>query len=735
MDPRLRGFNGSMNGIKIENQSVSPFRNWNLVAGPRFEPGFADHGNLRDTHFSKSNNLVSCLSSRPEDDSVEDCDFSDAVLKYISQMLMEEDMDDQDFVHHESLDLQAAEMSFYEALGQKHPPSQDQTLNHFDSNVEGFDGSLDNSNFVDSSWITDEYNTSGAQTVSVNNTSLSSRSMLSSSTSVSNTVDVLVDSPINTCQIPDMYNERQSVWQFNKGVEEASKFLPTCSDLFVKLKSNCLPNKEPKGGANRVMVKVEKRDEGELPPGGLKGRKNPHREDMDNEEERSRKQAAIFSDTVEWSEMFDMVLLCYGNKSDSPLATLREALQSRTGKNSHQKGQLKASSGGKVRSKRQNGKKEVVDLRTLLIHSAQAVAADDCRSASELLKQIRLHSSPFGDGTQRLAHYFANGLEARLAGTGSQIYKALVNKKTSAADMLKAYHLYLAACPFRKVSNFFSNRMIRLAAECTMRLHIIDFGILYGFQWPTFMQHVAGRPGGPPMLRITGIEFPQPGFRPAEKVEETGRRLEKYAKKFGVRFEYNAIAKKWDTIRPEDLKLDRSEMLVVNSLYRFRNLLDETVTVDSSRDGVLNLIRRIEPDLFIHGIVNGAYNAPFFVTRFREALFHYSSYYDMLETNVPREHEERMLIEREIFGREAMNVIACEGWERIERPETYKQWQIRNLRAGFKQLPLDREIVQRATNRVRKDYHKDFMIDEDNHWLLQGWKGRIIYALSAWTPV
>jgi len=118
----------------------------------------------------------------------------------------------------------------------------------------------------------------------------------------------------------------------------------------------------------------------------------------------------------------------------------------------------------------------------------------------------------------------------------------------------------------------------------------------------------------------------------------------------------------------------------------------------------------------------------------REALFHYSALFDMLETLVPREDRERMVIEKEIFGREALNVIACEGWERMERPETYKQWQVRNLRAGFAQLPMDRDIVKKAVDKVRSSYHKDFVIDEDSRWLLQGWKGRIIYALSCWKP-
>nr|GMC91852.1 Scarecrow-like protein 9 [Ipomoea batatas]GMC93702.1 Scarecrow-like protein 9 [Ipomoea batatas]GMC97548.1 Scarecrow-like protein 9 [Ipomoea batatas]GMC99611.1 Scarecrow-like protein 9 [Ipomoea batatas]GME17499.1 Scarecrow-like protein 9 [Ipomoea batatas] len=81
-----------------------------------------------------------------------------------------------------------------------------------------------------------------------------------------------------------------------------------------------------------------------------------------------------------------------------------------------------------------------------------------------------------------------------------------------------------------------------------MRVHIIDFGILYGFQWPTFIQRIATRDGGPPKVRITSIEFPQPGFRPTERIEESGHRLADYAKSFNVPFEYNAIAKKWETI-------------------------------------------------------------------------------------------------------------------------------------------------------------------------------------------
>ena len=93
-----------------------------------------------------------------------------------------------------------------------------------------------------------------------------------------------------------------------------------------------------------------------------------------------------------------------------------------------------------------------------------------------------------------------------------------------------------------------------------------------------------------------------------------------------------------------------------------------------------------------------------------------------------------MFLGSEVYGRQAMNVIACEGSERVERPETYKQWHLRNLRTGFRQLQLNQEMMTTAKYWVKSRYHKDFVIDEDRQWLLQGWKGRTIFALSFWRP-
>lgn len=91
------------------------------------------------------------------------------------------------------------------------------------------------------------------------------------------------------------------------------------------------------------------------------------------------------------------------------------------------------------------------------------------------------------------------------------------------------------------------------------------------------------------------------------------------------------------------------------------------------------------------------------------------------------------MFESEFYARSIMNVIACEGTERIERAESYTQWQFRNKRAGFRKVDLEKKVMKKLKD-IMKAYHKDFMIDEDGPWVLVGWKGRIIYAIACWEP-
>ncbi|KAK7261494.1 hypothetical protein RIF29_27807 [Crotalaria pallida] len=632
--------------------------------------------------------------------------YSNPILRYINDILMDEDDDlDKPCMLQECLRLQAAEKSFSEVLGHNNYPSSPHQ-NHGcltcfnddndDGNYYGRTPSFESncSCTTDNSYDSERIINTGDEFESY----LLHSPLVDSS---ENTYDVDVVALLDPSQAARDLRNVTSKWNH---IHSHNKTVLNEEDVVQSSGS---------------------------PPRGTREKRSYQDDDTSYEQgERGSKVSATFSDDSEPPELLDEVLSVQRGRSNSCFA-------SETSQHDKFKLNVANSGGGSNNAKTLRSKKgtnvetAAVDLWTLLTQCAQAVASYDQRNANDLLKQIREHSSPSGDGLQRLAHYFAIGLETRLA-AGTPSYTPFT--MATAADMLKAYKLYVEACPLQRMSNLLTTQTILRLVKNEGSLHILDFGIAYGFQWPCIIRKLSQRQGGPPKLRMTGIDLPQPGFRPAERLEETGRRLGNYCKRFNVPFEYNCIAQKWETIRLEDLKIDKSEITVVNCLYRLKNLPDETVSANCPRDALLKLLRKVNPNLFLHGVVNGTYSAPFFLTRFREALFHFSSLFDMYEANVPREDTERVILEKGLLGRDAINVIACEGAERVERPETYKQWHVRNLRAGFKQLRLDRELVSEAKDMVKTEYHKDFVVDEDGKWVLLGWKGRILNAFSAWVP-
>ncbi|PNT62874.1 hypothetical protein BRADI_4g09155v3 [Brachypodium distachyon] len=462
------------------------------------------------------------------------------------------------------------------------------------------------------------------------------------------------------------------------------------------------------------------------------GRGQKKRFDMDGETEagmdRSSKQIAMTHTDLEDTALKKMDRLIL-NEYDGYRGEMHEELITLDNENKAAQQSIR------MRGRRSAKKTMVTDFETLLIRCAEAVSSNDRGSASELLMRIKRHSSPSGDARQRLAHYFAQGLEARMAGTGSQLYHSLIGTRTSTLELIKAYHLHMATCSFLKVALIFSNYTIYNAVAGRRKLHIVHYGINTGYQWARLIRRLADREGGPPEVRITGINRPQPGFRPAELIEEAGHRLSKYARKCGVPFKFHAVAAQPEAVRAEDLHIDPDEVLVVDSLFDFRTLMDESLTFDrvNPRDVVLNTIRMMKPSVFVHAIVNGSYSAAFFMTRFRQAMYFFTALFDVMETTFPRDNAKRLLLERDIFARSAVNMIACEGTERVERPQNYREWQARNQRAGMRQLPLDPDILLMLKEKVKNQYHKHFMINEDQGWLLQGWKGRVLYALATWT--
>nr|GEW46761.1 hypothetical protein [Tanacetum cinerariifolium] len=706
------------NGFSSENENTFPvfdqFPSYNNGYRFRDEPLDLSFLDVPVTVPSQDPPTVTLQVGSPDE-------YEDSVSKYLNQILVEENMESRQSMFHDPFALQATEQEFFEALGKSYLPLQLTVASPEEicyGSTSEYSTSASNSS-VDPKWVrSDSFETKSSVTQAQ---SVDYHPLVSPTTSVINDVTDTMDSIIHRHMVQNIFTDSESILLFKKGMEEASKFLPQNKPFVIDLDKYNLPS-DSKNVPPNAVVKVENIEM----DSGFRGRKHSELEDSDFEDERTTKQSAVYEDEEpELSEFFNKLLLCTNDKG--------EPMPNFGGVANHNN--LKHVYNGWKAPWRPGNANDSIDIKTLIIDCAQSVATDDHKVATEQLKQIRQLTSPTGNASQRLAHIFALGLEARLSGTGSHLYTSQKATQISAAEKMRAFQTYLSACPFKQNEIYFANKTIHDATLTSSILHIVDFGIGYGFQWPVLVKHLAIRPGGPPKLRITGIELPQRGFRPVEQVEETGRRLATYCARFKVPFEYNAIAaQNWEMIKIEDLKLQRNEFLVVNCLARFENLLDETNVKDSPRDRVLKLVRDMKPDIFIHSIVNGSYGAPIFVTRFKEALFHYSSLFDMLDATIDRDNEQRQNYEKAFFGREVMNVIACEGHERVERPETYKQWQVRTSRAGFKPRRVDREIFSQLKSKMKVGYNKDFVLDDNGKWMLQGWKGRILYAISCWVP-
>ncbi|XP_020599531.1 scarecrow-like protein 9 isoform X2 [Phalaenopsis equestris] len=673
--------------------------------------------NLGEQPLFDEQNYVSDLpnstSHSHEGDTDENSEiFSHLVLDFINQMLMEEDMDDKLDLLESHPALEATERPFYDIIGEKYPPDRSLLYSSPSSGSSG--GQHYNSNCI-----------AGANDFTDNDPSYAEfseflHSHLSFTQSSVNSIYDDAGLQFGLDDLSNLFFEENPASHFEKGPKEADKFFPSKDKLFVKVSAE-----------DSACTKVNAKD------GTGRRLKSRHHDDgFDMKEQRSAKQSAVsFEEPPVSPEMLDRVLLSTAENFPKVVRSIREAIKNEAAsKNSSEIAEPRKYGESQNFRKKKQPNKEVVDFQVLLMDCAQTVASGDHKTAHELLKQIRHHSSPHGDASQRVAHYFCNGLEARLAGTGSELYQSMASVRRTLADVLKGYQLYLSACPFKQVSYNFSNQTILDAIKSSTRVHILDIGTFLGFQWPAFLKMLSSRNGGPPKLRITAVDKPMPGFRPAELIEETGRRIACYAERFGVPFEYQAVASKLDELKVEDLHLDEEEILVVNCLFQLHSLGDETMGVDCSRDKFLRTIRKFNPALFISATGNGSYGAPFFLTRFREALYHFSAIFDMIEMTAPRENEQRLLVERDLYARDAINVIACEGMERTELPETYKQYQMRFLRAGFQQLPINKKHANKVKDGVKTYYHKDFSIDVDDQWLLQGWRGRIFIALSTWKP-
>ncbi|PON99714.1 GRAS transcription factor [Trema orientale] len=369
--------------------------------------------------------------------------------------------------------------------------------------------------------------------------------------------------------------------------------------------------------------------------------------------------------------------------------------------------------------------------RQLLIDCAGVLSEGNIDEASIMINELRQMVSVQGEPSQRIAAYMVEGLAARMAASGKFLYKALKCKEPPSSDRLAAMQILFEVCPCFKFGFMAANGAIIEAFKDEKRVHIIDFDINQGSQYMTLIRTIASRTSKPPHLRLTGVDDPESVQRSVGGLKIIGQMLEQLAAEHGVPFEFQAVASRTSLVTPSMLDCRPGEALIVNFAFQLHHMPDESVSTINQRDQLLRMVKSLNPKLVtvVEQDVN-TNTSPFF-PRFIEAYNYYSAVFESLDATLPRESQDRTNVERQCLARDIVNIVACEGEERIERYEVAGKWRARMTMAGFTSCPLSSNVVNSIRELIRQ-YCDRYKIKDEMGALHFGWVDKSLIVASAW---
>uniref|UniRef100_A0A8R7ULH7 Chitin-inducible gibberellin-responsive protein 1 n=2 Tax=Triticum urartu TaxID=4572 RepID=A0A8R7ULH7_TRIUA len=362
---------------------------------------------------------------------------------------------------------------------------------------------------------------------------------------------------------------------------------------------------------------------------------------------------------------------------------------------------------------------------------ARAVDEKDSLAIDMTVPELGENVSVSGKPLQILGEYMVEGLVARLASSGHSIYKALKWQKPNGSEMISYQRELYAVCPYLKFGYVSANGAIAEAVRGEDMIHIIDFRISQGVQWISLIQALAARPGGPPTVRITCIDDSESAYVRGGGLEILGNTLSDIAREFGLPFEFHALDISVSEVEEGHLGVIPGEAVAVNFNLTLHQIPDESVSAANHRDRILRLVKQLSPKVVTIVEQELNTNTGPFTQRFAETLDYYTAIFESIDVERPREPKERTKMEQHCLARKIVNIVACEGAERVERHEVFSKWNARLTMAGFRPLPLGSRVKDNLRTLLHY-YSSNYRLAERDGVIYLGWKNRALVVSSAW---
>ncbi|XWS21885.1 hypothetical protein CRYUN_Cryun30bG0094200 [Craigia yunnanensis] len=380
----------------------------------------------------------------------------------------------------------------------------------------------------------------------------------------------------------------------------------------------------------------------------------------------------------------------------------------------------------------------------LLLITASSVDKNNVNSALENLTELYQSVSLMGDSVQRVVAYFADCLAARLLTRKSPFYDMIMKEPTTEEEFLAFVCLYRVS-PYYQFAHFTVNQAIIEAFEKeeeinNRALHVIDFDVCYGFQWPSLIQSLSEKAssGNRISLRLTGYG------RSLEELQETETRLMSFAKGFcNLVFEFQGLLRGSKLTNPRKKK---NETVAANLVFHL-NTLNNFVKISDT----LKSLHSLGPSIVILVEQEGNRRPRSFLSRFMESLHYFAAMFDSLDDCLPLESGERLSIEKNHLGKEIKSMINCDKDEENKscpRYEKMETWKSRMESHGFEGMKLSSKCLIQAKLllKIRTHYcplqcegemNGGFRVFErdEGKALSLGWQDRCLLKASAWQCV